>query len=230
MPATIEQRYRAVLARIAAAEHAAGRAPGEVRLVAASKQQSAAAIRALAALGHRAFGENYLDEAANKQRLLVETALEWHFIGHVQSNKTAGIAHNFAWVHSVGRGKIARRLSEQRASELAPLNVCLQVNVDNESGKSGVAPADLAALAHAVAALPRLRLRGLMAIPRPESEPSRQRMAFATLRRAQQALNADGLALDVLSMGMTGDLDAAIAEGATHVRIGTALFGPRPAP
>jgi len=181
------------------------------------------------AAGQRAFGENYLQEALDKIAALKDRApdIEWHFIGPIQSNKTRPIAENFAWVHSVDRLKIAQRLSEQRPAALAPLNICIQVNVSGEASKSGCAPQDLPALAHAVAALPGLRLRGLMAIPEPASSEAEQRRPLRQLRELAEQLRAEGLALDTLSMGMSADLAAAIAEGATMVRIGTAIFGER---
>jgi PLP dependent protein len=175
----------------------------------------------------RAFGENYLQEALEKIEVLRETALEWHFIGPIQSNKTRAIAENFAWVHSVERDRIAQRLHDARPQSLAPLNICVQVNVSGEASKSGVAPDEVAALADAVAALPRLRLRGLMAIPEPAPDATLRRRRFSMLRELQQALIARGHALDTLSMGMSDDLEDAIAEGATIVRVGTAVFGRR---
>ena len=179
--------------------------------------------------GQRAFGENYLQEALDKIAALRQQApgLEWHFIGPMQSNKTRPIAEHFDWVHSVDRLKVAQRLSEQRPSGLAPLNVCLQVNISGEASKSGVAPAEAPALARAVAALPRLALRGLMAIPEPAAGEAAQRQPLRALRLLAERLRADGLALDTLSMGMSADLAAAIAEGSTMVRIGTAIFGNR---
>ncbi|QOY95317.1 YggS family pyridoxal phosphate-dependent enzyme [Massilia sp. UMI-21] len=208
-----------------------GRARSEVRLLAVSKTFPAQAVVEAMAAGQRAFGENYLQEALDKMqevaRLQPGTAVEWHFIGPIQSNKTRPIAASFHWVHTVERLKIAQRLSEQRPPDLGPLDICLQVNISGEASKSGAAEADLPALARQVAALPGLRLRGLMAIPEPSTDPERQRAAFARLRGLFEALRADGLALDTLSMGMSGDLAAAIAEGATIVRIGSAIFGTR---
>ena len=202
-----------------------------MRLLAVSKTFGADAVQEAVAAGQRAFGENYLQEGLDKIRALTETlpavALEWHFIGPIQSNKTRPIAENFAWVHTVERLKIAQRLSEQRPAGLAPLNICLQVNISGEASKSGVTPAELPALAQAVAALPNLRLRGLMAIPEPEEDFERQRAAFAQLRVLYEQLRADGFALDTLSMGMSADLRAAVFEGATIVRVGSAIFGAR---
>lgn len=214
--------------RIHAAERRYGRESGSVTLLAVSKQQPIEAIRAVAAAGQHRFGENYLQDALPKIEALSDEELEWHFIGPLQSNKTRPVAEQFAWVHSVDRLKIARRLSEQRPDTLPPLNVCLQVNVSGESSKSGVEPEQLPELAAAVAELPRLRLRGLMAIPAPGEDFAEQRRACARLRDCQERLIAAGLALDTLSIGMSDDLEAAIAEGSTLVRIGTAIFGPRP--
>ena len=232
-------RIETVLARIREAEQRFQRPPGAVALVAVSKMQPTGAIVAAVAAGLHSFGENYLKEALEKIEALKKieelrgytrgyNTLDWHFIGPIQSNKTRGIAEHFDWVHSVDRLKIAQRLSVQRPAERPPLNVCLQVNISEEPSKSGVALADLPALAQAVALLPRIVLRGLMAVPAPCDEFTAQRKPFARLREAQQALTEMGLSLDTLSMGMTDDLEAAIAEGATLVRIGTAIFGPRP--
>ena len=213
--------------RIARAAEAAGRNAAEVRLLAVSKTWPADSVREAAAAGQRAFGENYVQEGAEKVDALAALGLEWHFIGPLQSNKTRLVANRFAWVHSIDRLKIAERLSAQRDVPLPPLDVCIQVNVSGEASKSGVAPAELPALAHAVAGLPRLRLRGLMAIPEPTSDVAVQRARFAALRELRDRLNAGGLALDTLSMGMSDDLEAAIAEGSTMVRVGTAIFGSR---
>ncbi len=200
-------------------------------LLAVSKTQPAERLRELYQLGQRDFGENYLQEALAKQAALADLRICWHFIGPIQSNKTKSIAEHFDWVHSVDRIKVARRLSEQRPETLPALNVCLQVDISGEASKSGVPPEALPELAEAVAELPRLRLRGLMCIPAPSDDFAEQRRAFAEMRHGFEALRARGHALDTLSMGMSGDLEAAIAEGATLVRIGTALFGPRnPAP
>lgn len=213
--------------RIARAAEAAGRDAAEVRLLAVSKTWPADSVREAAAAGQRAFGENYVQEGAEKVDALAGLGLEWHFIGPLQSNKTRLVANRFVWVHSIDRLKIAERLSAQRDAHLPPLEVCIQVNVSGEASKSGVAPGELPELAHAVAGLPRLRLRGLMAIPEPTSNVALQRARFATLRQLRDQLNADGLALDTLSMGMSDDLEAAIAEGSTMVRVGTAIFGSR---
>ncbi|WP_145007634.1 YggS family pyridoxal phosphate-dependent enzyme [Pseudomonas oryzihabitans] len=221
---TIAENSATVLERIAAASRTAGRDPATVGLLAVSKTKPAAALREAAAAGLRDFGENYLQEALDKQGELADLPLVWHFIGPIQSNKTRAIAGHFDWVHSVDRLKIAQRLAEQRPAERGPLNICLQVNVSGEASKSGCHPDDLPALAAAVSQLPNLRLRGLMAIPEPTDDPAEQRAAFARLRTLSEALN---LGLDTLSMGMSQDLEAAIAEGATWVRVGTALFGAR---
>lgn len=210
--------------RISAAAQAAQRDPASIGLLAVSKTKPAEALREAYAAGLRDFGENYLQEALGKQLELADLPLCWHFIGPIQSNKTRAIAENFAWVHSVDRLKIAQRLSEQRPAELPPLNICIQVNVSGEASKSGCTPADLPALTEAISALPRLELRGLMAIPEPTDDPAEQNAAFAAVSTLQAQLN---LPLDTLSMGMSHDLEAAIAQGATWVRIGTALFGAR---
>lgn len=198
-----------------------------MRLLAVSKTWPADSVREAAAAGQRVFGENYVQEGVAKVEALAGLGLEWHFIGPLQSNKTRLVANSFAWVHSIDRLKIAERLSEQRDVHLPPLEVCIQVNVSGEASKSGVAPDDLPELARAVAALPRLRLRGLMAIPEPTSDVALQRARFASLRQLREQLNAGGLQLDTLSMGMSDDLEAAIAEGSTMVRVGTAIFGGR---
>ncbi len=224
---TIAENIAKVGERIRAAAQASGRDLDHIGLLAVSKTKPAAAVREAYAAGIRDFGENYLQEALEKQAELSELPLIWHFIGPIQSNKTKPIAEHFAWVHSVDRLKIAQRLSEQRPTGLPPLNICLQVNVSAEASKSGCAPAELAALAQAVSQLPNLRLRGLMAIPEPTDDVAAQRAAFARLRELRDGLQ---LPLDTLSMGMSHDLDAAIAEGATWVRIGTALFGARDYP
>ena len=228
---TIEQNLQAVRGSIAQAAADAQRAPGEVALLAVSKTFGADAVLAAMRAGQAAFGENYLQEALDKIAFVKAAAPQhapaWHFIGPIQSNKTRPIAEHFDWVHTVERDKIAARLSEQRPAGLPDLNICLQVNISGEASKSGVTPAELPALAHAVAQLPRLRLRGLMAIPEPETELTLQRAAFAQLRALYEQLKAEGLALDTLSMGMSADLRAAVLEGATIVRVGSAIFGSR---
>jgi len=225
--ATIAANLQGVTARIARAAAAAGRDPSAIALVAVSKTFPAGCVAEARAAGQRAFGENYVQEALAKQAALADGSLEWHFIGPIQSNKTRAIAEHFAWVHSVDRLKIAERLAAARPAGLPPLNVLLQVNADAEDTKSGVAPDELAALAKAVARLPRLALRGLMCIPRPAADFEAQRRPFARLRGLRDALAAGGLALDTLSMGMSADLEAAVAEGSTLVRVGTAIFGAR---
>jgi pyridoxal phosphate enzyme (YggS family) len=232
---TIHANLQAVKDRIATACAAAQRDPATVTLLAVSKTWPAACIREAAATNQRAFGENYVQEALAKQAELADLDLQWHFIGPLQSNKTRSVAEHFSWVHSVERLKIATRLSEQRPADLSPLNVCVQVNVSGEASKSGCAPAEAPALCHTIATLPGLRLRGLMAIPEPTAEPAEMsaladsitRRRFALLRELRDTLVAEGLALDTLSMGMSHDLEAAIMEGATVVRIGTAIFGER---
>jgi pyridoxal phosphate enzyme (YggS family) len=200
-------------------------------LLAVSKTFPAEAVLEAAACGQRAFGENYLQEGVDKiaavAKALPDTRLEWHFIGPIQSNKTRPIAAHFDWVHTVERLKIAQRLSEQRPPELGPLNICLQVNISGEASKSGIPPEELPELAQAVAALPNLRLRGLMAIPEPQDDPELQRLPFARLRELAQAIVKSGIHLDTLSMGMSGDMRAAVLEGATIVRVGSAIFGVR---
>ncbi|KAB2325544.1 YggS family pyridoxal phosphate-dependent enzyme [Betaproteobacteria bacterium SCN1] len=220
-------RLQAVRARMAEAARQAGRDPDSIALLAVGKTFGAAAVRELAACGQRAFGENYVQEAVDKIAALADLPLEWHFIGPVQSNKTRPIAEHFVWVHSLDRAKIAERLSAQRPAHLPPLQVCIEVNVSGETSKSGVAPAGVPALAAQVAGLPGLVLRGLMAIPAPGAGPAAQRAAFGRVRAVFDELVARGHALDTLSMGMSADLEAAILEGATIVRIGTALFGER---
>lgn len=207
---------------------AAGRDAADVTLVAVSKTQPADALRVLAQAGQVAFGENYLQEALTKQAALGDLPLQWHFIGPIQSNKTRDIAARFDWVHSVERLKIAQRLNDQRPAEAPPLSVCVQVNVSREASKSGCAPGELAALAAAIAELPRLRLRGLMAIPAPIAQSADPAQPYRLLREAFEALRALGLPVDTLSMGMSDDFELAITHGATHVRVGSALFGPRP--
>ena len=228
---TIEQNLQAVRDSIAQAAVEAQRAPADVTLLAVSKTFGADAVLDAMRAGQMAFGENYLQEALDKIAFVKEASPQhvpaWHFIGPIQSNKTRPIAEHFDWVHTVEREKIAARLSEQRPAGLPDLNICLQVNISGEASKSGVTPADLPALAHAVALLPRLRLRGLMAIPEPETDVTLQRRAFAQLRALYEQLKVEGLALDTLSMGMSADLRAAVLEGATIVRVGSAIFGSR---
>jgi len=226
---TITNRLQAVHQRLTNACTRAGRSADSVTLLAVSKTQPAEAVRAAHAAGQRAFGENYVQEGLAKIEALADLRpeLEWHLIGPLQSNKTRVVAEAFDWVHSIDRLKIAQRLSEQRPAWAAPLQVCLQVNVSGEDSKSGVAPAELPALAQAVTALPRLRLRGLMAIPEPAGDEAAQRQPHRALRELLEALRQQGLALDTLSMGMSADLEAAVLEGATLVRVGTAIFGER---
>ncbi|WP_223485299.1 YggS family pyridoxal phosphate-dependent enzyme [Pseudomonas sp. A-RE-19] len=221
---TIADNILQVSSRIQAAAKAAHRDENSIQLLAVSKTKPAEALREAHAAGIRDFGENYLQEALSKQLELADLPLIWHFIGPIQSNKTRAIAEHFDWVHSVDRLKIAQRLSEQRPADLPPLNICVQVNVSGEASKSGCTPADLPALANAIGALPRLKLRGLMAIPEPTEDRAAQDAAFAAVQSLQASLN---LPLDTLSMGMSHDLESAIAMGATWVRIGTALFGAR---
>ncbi len=221
---TIADNISTLAERIHRAAEAAGRDPASIKLLAVSKTKPAAAVREAFAAGLRDMGENYLQEALGKQAELTDLPLTWHFIGPIQSNKTRAIAEHFDWVHSVDRLKIAQRLSEQRPESLEPLNICIQVNVSGEDSKSGCTPEELPALAAAIAVLPRLKLRGLMAIPEPTEDRTVQDAAFAKVRDLQASL---GLPLDTLSMGMSHDLESAIAQGATWVRIGTALFGAR---
>jgi hypothetical protein len=227
----IQQNLQAVHAQIASAARSAGRDPQTVLLLAVSKTFGSDAVLEAAAAGQRAFGENYLQEALDKiaavKAARPDATLEWHFIGPIQSNKTRPIAEHFDWVHSVDREKIAQRLSEQRPADLPPLNICLQVNISGEASKSGVLPEQAAVAAHAIAILPHLRLRGLMAIPEAAADLAAQRAPLKRLRELFEQLRAEGLDLDTLSMGMSGDLAAAVAEGATMVRIGTAIFGKR---
>jgi hypothetical protein len=227
-PQNLPEQVRIVRNRMVSAAQAALRNVDSVTLLAVSKAQPADKIRAAAAEGIRDFGESYVQEALDKMDALRDLPLTWHFIGRLQANKTRPVASAFAWVHGVDRLKIAERLSEQRPFHAPPLNVCLQVNIAGESTKGGVAPAELPSLVPAVAALPRLNLRGLMIIPPDEQDPSRQRHWFAQLRRELDSLNAAGAGLDTLSMGMSGDFECALAEGATIVRVGTAIFGERP--
>ena len=205
----------------------ADRDPAAVKLLAVSKKQPVSKIREAAAAGQRDFGENFVQEGLEKIEALADLGLTWHFIGHLQSNKTRLVAEYFDWVHTIDKLKTARRLSEQRPENRAPLDVCIQVNVDDEASKSGVAPADVAELAAECQALPRLRLRGLMCLPAMRDGFEAQRAPFAALRKLADQLRRDGIYTDTLSMGMTADYRAAIFEGATIVRIGTALFGER---
>ena len=224
---TIESALRATRERLAQAEAAAGREAGSVRLLAVSKTFPAEAVREAAAAGQQCFGENYVQELAAKAVELAELGLEWHFIGPLQSNKTRPVAECAHWVHSIDRLKIAERLSAQRPQNMPDLQVCLQVNVSGEASKSGVGPAEIPALAAAVAALPRLRLRGLMCIPEATDDAPRLREQLAVLPQLRAQLAEQGLALDTLSMGMSADLELAVACGSTLVRVGTAIFGGR---
>ena len=228
---SISENLQLVQHRIATSAQAAGRDPSSIALLAVSKTFAAQAVLTAAQAGQRAFGENYVQEAIDKisatRELNPNLQLEWHFIGPIQSNKTRQIAEHFDWVHSVDRLKIAQRLSEQRPADMQPLQICLQVNVSGEATKSGLEPDALLELAREVNALPNLRLRGLMAIPEPTEDVEQQRAAFAKLRLMQNDLQAVGIPTDTLSMGMSADMDAAIVEGATIVRIGTAIFGGR---
>ncbi|MCX7176707.1 MAG: YggS family pyridoxal phosphate-dependent enzyme [Proteobacteria bacterium] len=224
---TISANLQAVKSRIRAAAQSAGRDAGAARLLAVSKSWPAASVRSAFAAGQRAFGENYVQEGVAKILALDDLDLEWHFIGPLQSNKTREVAEHFDWVHGIDRMKIAERLSAQRPAGAPPLQVCLQVNVSGEASKGGVKPDEVAELARAVAKLPRLRLRGLMAIPEPSDDVNLLRGRFALLRELLARLNAEGMQVDVLSMGMSDDFEVAIAEGATIVRVGTAIFGLR---
>lgn len=224
----ISERLQAIRQHMFQAALDAGRDPEAIALLAVSKAQPASALRRAYAAGQRRFGENYLQEALDKMSALADLPLEWHFIGPIQSNKTRPIAEHFSWAHGVERLKIAERLNESRPPHLPPLQVCLQINVSGEAGKSGIAPEEAEALAPAVAALPRIRLRGLMAIPAPTQDIAQQRAAFRRVSAVLETLKRQGLPLDTLSMGMSEDFPAAIAEGATLVRVGAAIFGPRP--
>ncbi|WP_372596882.1 YggS family pyridoxal phosphate-dependent enzyme [Amphritea sp.] len=225
----IADRLTKVHCQIAAAAKAAQRQSQAIRLLAVSKTRQADELRQAWACGQQEFGENYLQEALDKIEALKDLNIGWHFIGPIQSNKTRPIAESFDWVHSVDRFKIAQRLNDQRPGEMPPLNICLQVNISEEASKSGVLPADLPTLAAKVAALKNIRLRGLMAIPASSDDPEQQRKPFAQMNNLLKSLQQQlpDQPLDTLSMGMSGDMDAAILEGATIVRIGTALFGPR---
>ena len=224
---TIAANLQAIRARIAAACSAAGRDPRTVQLVAVSKTFGLEAIREAAQAGQRDFGENYAREGAEKIHALADANLVWHYIGPIQSNKTGTIAEHFDWVHTVDREKVARRLSDARDPGRPALQACIQVNVSGEATKSGVAPEAVATLAKQIAGLPGLKLRGLMAIPEPTTDAALARRRFAQLREIKERLNRDGLGLDTLSMGMSADFESAIAEGATLVRVGTAIFGER---
>ncbi len=224
---TIASRLQAVRARIRRAADACGRNPDDISLLAVSKTWPAEAVREAAAAGQRAFGENYVQEGVAKIAALADAALDWHFIGPLQSNKSAEVARTFDWIHSIDRAKLARRLSDQRDPAAAPLNVCIQLNVSGEASKSGIEAGELDALADHIAGLPGLRLRGLMCVPEPSEDESLLRRRFAMLRHLLERLQARGFALDTLSMGMSHDLEAAIVEGATMVRVGTAIFGQR---
>lgn len=224
---TIHENLQTIGQRIRAAEQRYGRETGSVSLLAVSKRHPAVAISEAHQYDQTAFGENYAQEMAEKADDLKDLAIEWHFIGPIQSNKTRQIAEIAHWVHAVDRLKIARRLGEQKPATAEPINICLQVNISEEASKSGITPHELPELAEQAAQIPGIRLRGLMAIPAPETDFDRQRATFAKLRQLQEQLISNGLALDTLSMGMTGDMEAAIAEGATIVRIGTAIFGAR---
>ena len=224
---TIAANLQAVRERIARAARNAGRSPSAIALIAVSKGWPAACIAEAHACGQRAFGESYAQEALEKIACLAHLPLEWHYVGPIQSNKTRTLAERFEWVHGIARGKVAQRLNDARPAALPALNVCIQVNVSGEASKSGVQPGEELALARAIGALPRLKLRGLMAVPEPTSDVGLQRRRFALLRELKNGLAAAGFALDTLSMGMSDDFEAAILEGATMVRVGTAIFGPR---
>jgi pyridoxal phosphate enzyme (YggS family) len=224
---TIASNLQAVQTAIGEAASQSGRCADEINLLAVSKTFAPNVLREAYQAGQHCFAENYVQEALDKMIALQELSIEWHFIGPVQSNKTRAIAESFAWVHSIDRLKIAERLSAQRPVHFPPLQICIQVNVSNEVSKSGIAPSEVVGLALAVAKLPNLKLRGLMAIPAPSDDVTAQRLPFVQLRHLRDQLNQQGLQLDTLSMGMSHDFSAAIAEGATMVRIGTAIFGSR---
>ena len=226
---TIAENLQSVHQRIARACDAAGRHVNEVTLLAVSKTFGPDAVREAFSAGQRAFGENYIQEAVDKIEMLRDLPLQWHCIGPIQSNKTRWVAAHFDWAHTIDRLKIAQRLSEQRRADQAPLQVCIQVNVDGGPTKAGVAPAAVAALAREVAQLPRLALRGLMTIPEPAADFAGQKAVHLRAKALFEQLRGDGLAIDTLSMGMTADLEAAIHAGSTMVRVGTAIFGARPA-
>ncbi|PIE40932.1 MAG: YggS family pyridoxal phosphate-dependent enzyme [Gammaproteobacteria bacterium] len=222
----IQQRFDIIMQRLHNAAQQYQTAPP--LLLAVSKKHSVEAIKAMYQCGQRAFGESYVQEALEKQQQLAQLDIQWHFIGPIQSNKTKSIANHFDWVHSVDRLKVARRLSEQRSANLSPLNICIQINIDNEAGKAGVLPADAVSLCNTISTLPQLKIRGLMCIPKKQDSLAAQRATFSKVVALFTTLKqADFPDLDTLSMGMSNDYEAAIAEGATIVRIGTALFGPR---
>lgn len=223
----IPEQLARVRQRIAAAAAACGRPPGDIHLLAVSKTKPAEDVRVAWQAGQRAFGENYLQDALTKIDALRDLDIEWHFIGRLQSNKTAAIAAHFAWVHAVDQLKHAQRLSDQRPDDQPPLQLCIQVNLSGENTKGGVTADEASELAHRIAQLPRVKLRGLMVLPAPTTDAVQQRAVFRRLRELQEGLVADGLDLDTLSMGMSGDMESAIAEGATIVRIGTDIFGAR---
>lgn len=231
MNSTIQQNLEAVRSRISAAAQDCGRSPEEVTLLAVSKTKPVSAIEEAIAAGQRAFGENYVQEGVSKIQHFAQiphgSELEWHFIGPLQSNKSRLVAEHFDWIHTIDRVKIAQRLSEQRPAECAPLNVLIQINISDESSKSGIELSELDALAAQVAEMPNLRLRGLMAIPAPEEDPAKQKAVFEQMEQAFLALKAQYPHIDTLSMGMTHDMAAAITAGSTLVRIGTAIFGAR---
>ena len=224
---TVGERLAGVRSRIARAEQLSGRSPGSVRLVAVSKTQPPEALIAAYRNKQRHFAENYLQEAVDKQQCLANYRITWHFIGPIQSNKTRTVANRFSWVHGVDRMKIARRLNEQRHADFGPLNICIQINIDNEISKSGIPLDQVSQFAAEISELPNLRIRGLMAIPAAGQSTESARASFRRLREAFDALRATGHRLDTLSMGMSGDLEIAIEEGSTLVRIGTSIFGPR---
>lgn len=226
-PQNLPVNLRAVRDRIARAARGAGRDPAGITLIAVGKTHSAEWLRSAATAGVTDFGENYLQEALEKMDRLSDLPLHWHFIGRVQANKTRAIAARFDWVHSIDRVEVAQRLSDQRSPHLAPIDVCIQVAIAGEKAKGGLSPAALPVAAATIAAMPRLRLRGLMCLPPAAADPAAQRALFGEMHGLRQDLNGRGLALDALSMGMSGDFEAAVAAGATHVRIGTALFGER---
>ena len=227
MTNTICDRIENLIKEIRTSERQAGRSPGSVKLLAVSKKHPSAAIREAILCGQQHFGEHYAPKMAQKCGEIGQDAAKWHFIGPLQSNKTAIVARHAHWCHTIDRLKIARRLSEQRPDELPDLQLCIEVNIDNEESKAGVQPSDVEALAHEIAALPRVNLRGLMCIPQSSDESARRRDSFARLRQLQETLIRSGFELDTLSMGMSADYHEAIEEGATIVRIGTAIFGPR---